>query len=338
MASGVRHDEVKKPDDGLRLDRWFRKHFPALTHGRLEKLLRQGRVRLEGKRVKSAARVVQGQKVRIPPEVLQIPDASTFPISNADDEKFATLAKELHKAILYKDEDILVLNKPSGLAVQGGSKTHIHVDAALPYLKMGAEESPRLVHRLDKDTSGVLILARTRQVAHTLTRYFAAREVDKVYWALVHGVPRPLEGAITDPLIKAKDEDGQEKMHLVSLDEEEAKEAHTDFATMERAAPHLSWVAFRPRTGRTHQIRAHAAAIGHPIIGDGKYRISEKQAGGLLAKKLHLHARSIMMPRLGGKRGYFTCVAPLRSHMAESWDILGFDEASAENPFPDIFR
>lgn len=334
MSSSIRHDEVKKPDDGLRLDRWFRKYFPTLTHGRLEKLLRQGRVRLDGKRVKSAARVAQGQHIRIPPEVLAVP-APTKPI--IDDEKFGALAEQLHKAILYKDADILVINKPSGVAVQGGSKTHIHIDGALPYLKMGAEESPRLVHRLDKDTSGVLVLARTRQAAHTLTRYFADREVDKTYWALVHGVPRPLEGAITDPLVKAKDEDGQEKMHLVSLDEEEAKAAHTDYATMERAAPHLAWVAFRPRTGRTHQIRAHAAAIGHPIVGDGKYRISEKQTGGLLAKRLHLHARSIMMPHLS-KRGYFTCTAPLSSHMAESWDILAFDEAAAENPFPRIFR
>lgn len=336
----VRHQQVGKSEDGLRLDRWFRKHFPRLPHGKLERLLRQGKVRVDKKRVGAATRIEQGQAVRIPPEVAAPLDRAPPAKTTA---KFEKLAEELRPRILHRDDDILVLNKPSGLAVQGGSKTNIHVDAALPFLQFDADEPPRLVHRLDKDTSGALVLARTRGAAQTLTHYFATRVIEKIYWALVSGVPRPLSGAITAPLAKTINEDGLERTQIVAQDAEESHSAHTDYATQDRAAPDFAWVAFRPRTGRTHQIRAHSAAIGHPIIGDGKYRDPanrddiHNKYGGLIKKKLHLHAYSIMIPPFssesGKKRRATKCVAPLDGHMAASWDALGFEAGEFENPF-----
>jgi 23S rRNA pseudouridine955/2504/2580 synthase len=209
--AGVRLVNVKREDDGLRLDRWFRKHFPALTQGRLEKLLRRGLVRLDGKRVKAAERVAIGQIMRVPPEVPpQGAKKSERPVSVAD-----SVVKRLRDAIIHKDKDVLVLNKPSGLAVQGGSKTTTHIDAALPALQFDEAEPPRLVHRLDRDTSGVLVLARNRKAAQFLTRQFADRATEKIYWALVYGVPRPPRGHIIVPLAKRAAADGGERVRPV---------------------------------------------------------------------------------------------------------------------------
>lgn len=325
--AGVRHRKVKPADDGVRLDRWFRKHFVALTQGRLEKLLRQGLVRVDGKRAKAADRVSAGQSIRVPPEV---PEAGAPRPTPAVPEN---LVSQLTDAILHRDKHVLVLNKPSGLAVQGGSKTALHVDAALPALQFEAEEAPRLVHRLDRDTSGVLVLARNRKAAQFLTRQFAGREAEKIYWALVYGCPRPARGHIRVPLAKRAAADGGERVRPVDKNDPDAMKAHTDFAEIARVGQRFSWLAFRPLTGRTHQIRAHAAAIGHPLVGDGKYRVENENEdyGGILPKKLHLHARSIMMPHPGG--GVLSCTAPLRDHMEESWDMLNLDPHDGEDPF-----
>ena len=267
--AGVRLVKVKREDDGLRLDRWFRKHFPALTQGRLEKLLRRGLVRLDGKRVKAAEHVAIGQIMRVPPEVPpQGAKKSERPVSVAD-----SVVKRLRDAIIHKDKDVLVLNKPSGLAVQGGSKTTTHIDAALPALQFDEAEPPRLVHRLDRDTSGVLVLARNRKAAQFLTRQFADRATEKIYWALVYGVPRPPCGHIIVPLAKRAAADGGERVRPVEKGDADAMKAHTDYREIARVGQRFSWLAFRPITGRTHQIRAHAAAIGHPLVGDGKYRV-----------------------------------------------------------------
>ena len=319
--AGVRQIKVKAEDDGLRLDRWFRKHFPALTQGRLEKLLRRGLVRLEGKRVKAAERVAKGHTVRVPPEVPpQGAAKSERPVSVSD-----AVVERLHNAILHKDKDVIVLNKPSGLAVQGGSKTTTHIDAALPALQFDAAEPPRLVHRLDRDTSGVLLLARHRKAAQFLTRQFADRETEKIYWALVYGVPRPPRGHIMVPLAKRAAADGGERVRPVEKGDPDAMKAQTDYMEIARVGQRFSWLAFRPITGRTHQIRAHAAAIGYPLVGDGKYRVDteNEEYGGILPKKLHLHARLIKMRHPSG--GELSCRAPLADHMAETWEMLNFD-------------
>jgi 23S rRNA pseudouridine955/2504/2580 synthase len=330
--AGVRQVKVKREDDGLRLDRWFRKHFPALTQGRLEKLLRRGLVRLDGKRVKAAERVAIGQIMRVPPEVPpQGAKKSERPVSVAD-----SVVKRLRDAIIHKDKDVLVLNKPSGLAVQGGSKTTTHIDAALPALQFDEAEPPRLVHRLDRDTSGVLVLARNRKAAQFLTRQFADRATEKIYWALVYGVPRPPRGHIIVPLAKRAAADGGERVRPVEKGDADAMKAHTDYREIARVGQRFSWLAFRPITGRTHQIRAHAAAIGHPLVGDGKYRVENEneEYGGILPKKLHLHARLIKMQHPAG--GDLTCLAPLADHMAETWDMLSFVSEDGDIEFDGI--
>lgn len=327
--AGVRQIKVKAEDDGLRLDRWFRKHFPALTQGRLEKLLRRGLVRLDGKRVKAAERVAKGQTVRVPPEVPpQGAAKSERPVSVSD-----AVVERLRNAILHKDKDVIVLNKPSGLAVQGGSKTTTHIDAALPALQFDAAEPPRLVHRLDRDTSGVLLLARHRKAAQFLTRQFADRETEKIYWALVYGVPRPPRGHIMVPLAKRAAADGGERVRPVEKGDPDAMKAQTDYMEIARVGQRFSWLAFRPITGRTHQIRAHAAAIGHPLVGDGKYRVDteNEEYGGILPKKLHLHARLIKMRHPSG--GELSCRAPLADHMAETWEMLNFDMEDGDIEF-----
>ena len=334
--TGVQQRQISKDEDGLRIDRWFRKHFPTLSHGRLEKLLRQGLVRLDGKRVKANARLSAGSRVRVPPEAHQAKQARTEGANRAGglrQAELAPLVKNLQEAILHQDDDVIVLNKPSGLAVQGGSKTKAHIDAALPGLQFGADEPPRLVHRLDRDTSGLLLLARNRKAAQFLTRQFAGRDVEKIYWALVYGVPRPARGHILVPLAKRAARDGGECVRPVDKSDPDAMSAHTDYAEIARIGQRFSWLAFRPKTGSTHQIRAHADAIGHPLVGDGKYRLEGEgqEYGGILPKKLHLHARSIMIPHPSG--GILRCDAPLRDHMASSWDILGLDLNDADNPF-----
>jgi 23S rRNA pseudouridine955/2504/2580 synthase len=316
---------VRVADDeaGVRLDRWFRRRYPELTHGRLEKLLRTGQVRVDGKRAKSGLRLAAGQTVRVPP--LGQPAnraAPEKPVAAAD-------ARMLAARVLYKDDDVIALDKPAGLAVQGGTGTNRHLDAMLDALKFGAER-PRLVHRLDRDTSGVLLLARTAVAAAKLAAAFRGYDARKAYWAAVVGVPHPLEGRIDAPLAK----EGGPKGERVAVEDEDGQRAVTRYRVVDRAGKRAAWLALEPETGRTHQLRVHAALLGTPILGDGKYGgRAAFLAGGGISPKLHLHARAIRLPHPRG--GVLEVVAPLPKHMAETWRFLGFDAASESRPFGD---
>ena len=322
----VLYQEVVRDEEGMRLDRWFRRHFPLMSQGLLEKLCRKGLVRVDGGRTKAASRLAAGQTIRIPPEVV----SAERPKKSVD----YRLADELKEKIIYQDRDLLVINKPSGLAVQGGTKTERHIDAALPALTFDAEEAPRLVHRLDRDTSGLLLLARTRAAAQSLTRQFARREMRKVYWALVQGNPRPSRGRVDVPLAKRVGRGGGERVHAARSFDEDALRARTDYAELARAGQKFSWVALLPHTGRTHQLRVHMMAIGHPIAGDPKYRRMDdtQEFGGIIEKKLHLHARSVSVMH-PSRQQILHFEAPLTGHMAQSWSDLGFDQADGIDPF-----
>lgn len=326
-----------------RLDRWFRKSFPVVTQGNIEKMCRKGDIRVDGGRVKSSTRVGPGNVVRVPP----LPDSeapvhNTIRITNAD-------IKMMRDAVLYKDDHIIVINKPAGLPTQGGSKQTRHVDVLSEALRFGYDEKPRLVHRLDKDTSGALVLARTPAMATKLTEAFRHRNTRKIYWALVAGVPVPYLGEIKYGLVKAmgRGKGGEgEKMHAVhprDVDSTEgAKRASSLYATLYRVGSRASWVAMEPLTGRTHQLRVHMAEIGHPIVGDGKYGGSGQenmgdgwgaQLGGVISKKLHLHARRIAFEHPVTKKE-LSVTAPLPEHMKNSWETFDWHESlAAEDPF-----
>jgi 23S rRNA pseudouridine955/2504/2580 synthase len=339
----VEHVTIGRDEAEQRLDRWLKRRFPQLTQGRIEKMCRKGELRVDGGRVKPATRLAEGQSVRVPPLPAAGPPAPTPAGPSARD------AEMIRAAVLWRDAHLLVLNKPPGLAVQGGSGQTRHVDALSEALRFGAAEAPRLVHRLDRDTSGLLLMARSRRVAAALTAAFRAKETRKIYWAAVAGVPSPAMGTIRYGLVKAAGHGARgegEKMRLVHPDEVEAtpgaKRAVTDFAVIEGLAKRAAWVALVPVTGRTHQLRAHMAGIGHPIVGDGKYggRGQENQGegwgaqlGGEISRKLHLHARSLALTHpVTGARLSFT--APLPAHMRRTWETLGWREADApEDPF-----
>ena len=295
----------------MRLDRWFKKRFPALGHGRLEKLLRTGQIRVDGKRARSNTRLAPGQAVRIPP----LPEAASPPPSRARAADLETL----RDAVLHLDDWVIAIDKPPGLAVQGGSGQTRHLDAMLDALRLGAPERPRLVHRLDKDTSGVLLLARSAPAARALAAAFRSKGARKIYWAAVVGLPKSRRGRIDLPLAKRAARGG-EKM---TGDRAAGKAALTLYETVKTSGRRAAWLALSPLTGRTHQLRAHCAALGHPILGDGKY-------GGAaaflpdLAKRLHLHAREIAVPHPDDGTT-LRVAAPLPPHMLQTWAALGFD-------------
>ena len=335
---------VAAGDGDQRLDRWFRRMFPHVQQGRIEKMCRKGEIRVDGGRVKPATRLEEGQEVRVPP--LPDPGARTERVaprvSDAD-------AKMIQSCVIYRDDHIIAINKPPGLPTQGGSKQTKHVDGLAEALKFGFEDKPRLVHRLDKDTSGVLLLARTREMARALTAAIRHKETRKIYWAVVAGVPTPYLGQIRYGLVKAPGHGRHgegEKMLCVHPNEvdrtEGAKRALTDYATLYRVASRAAWVAMEPITGRTHQLRAHMAEIGHPIIGDGKYGGSSQenqgdgwgaQLGGIISKKLHLHARTMMFEHPVTRQSV-TITAPLPEHMDQTFETLGWTpDLAAEDPF-----
>ncbi len=317
------------PAEGeLRLDRWFKRHYPDLTHGRLEKLLRTGQIRVDGGRAKAGQRLQPGQVVRVPPLGLApIPTPSHRP-----DRKIvgaAAASAELLRRVLYRDSDVLIIDKPAGLAVQGGSGMEMHVDALLDSLRFDAPERPRLVHRLDKDTSGVLVLARNTSAASWLAEAFRHKEARKVYWAIVAGLPKLGAGRIDLALSKQGSNHGERVRP-----DEDGRRAVTFYRVVEHAGRRAAWLALVPETGRTHQLRVHCAEMGTPILGDGKYGGSAAFLPGVdLAERLHLHARSIALPRPGG--GVVSAKAPLPKHMAATWRFFGFDLEPAEEPLAD---
>ncbi|HZT20853.1 MAG TPA: RluA family pseudouridine synthase [Dongiaceae bacterium] len=329
--SAVASIAVSPAEAELRLDRWFKRHFPALSHGRLEKLLRTGQVRVDGKRAKASLRLAPGQVVRVPPmggEASAAPGVERRPLARprGEDER---LIAELRRRVLYRDRDLLVIDKPAGLAVQGGTAVEQHLDRLLDGLAFEAPERPRLVHRLDRDTSGVLLLARSAASAVWLAAAFRRRETRKVYWALAVGQPRLPEGRIDLPLSKRGGEEGDRVRP-----DEEGRRAVTYYRTVEHAGRRASWLALMPVTGRTHQLRVHCAAIGTPILGDGKYGGRAAFISGLASgKRLHLHARSIRVALPDGRIA--EARAPLPPHMSASWRFFGFDPTPAEEPLAD---
>ena len=326
--SGVQTLTVAPEDAEIRVDRWFKRHFPALGHGRLEKLLRTGQIRLDGKRVEASDRVVAGQRVRVPPLPAAPPPGEARPQRAAPS---AADTKLLQDRVLYRDDEIIVINKPEGLAVQGGTGTNRHLDGLLDALRFDAKERPRLVHRLDKDTSGVLVLARHARAAARIGEMFRSKSTRKVYWAITVGVPKPRAGKIDQPLAKQAGPAGER----VAADDEEGDRALTYYRTVARAGDRFAWLALEPVTGRTHQLRVHCLTLGTPILGDGKYGGAAAHPESLPeAKKLHLHARAIALPLRGSKM--LTVTAPLPPHMRTTWDFFGFEEGSERDPFVDL--
>ncbi|MBV8504886.1 MAG: RluA family pseudouridine synthase [Alphaproteobacteria bacterium] len=315
---------VDSSDGSLRLDRWFKRHYPGLGHGQLEKLLRTGRIRVDGKRARSSDRIAPGQVIRIPPYELALPPRPVRPQSRPGDEAM------LQSAILHRDETVIVLDKPPGLAVQGGTATERHVDGLLDGLRFGNLERPRLVHRLDKETSGILVIARTATAAAFLTRAFRQKTTRKTYWAVVVGRPKLAQGRIDLPLAKLAGHGGER----VRPDTEEGRRAVTYYQVIDSAGTQASWLALMPVTGRTHQLRVHCAAIGTPILGDAKYGETTAHLAGVPGSRmLHLHARSLSLPHPLG--GTLEVTAPLPLHMRRTWDFFGFP-GEVEDPFAEL--
>ncbi len=324
--TGIEQVIVEPGEAGMRLDRWFKSHYPGLGFVQLQKLLRSGQVRIDGSRAKAETRLAPGQSIRIPPLAVDRKDgkgAAPPPGARADSD-----GELLAKMLLYEDPKLFVFNKPAGLAVQGGSGVTRHVDGMLEAWRNAKGEKPRLVHRLDRDTSGVLVVARSRLAAMRLAESFRQRETTKTYWALVKGVPRKREDRISSWLVKEQTPDG-DRVRLGRHGEEGADHAVSFYRVIEQAGRTLSWLEMEPYTGRTHQLRVHAAEIGCPIIGDPKYFAADSNwtfPGGI-QNRLHLHARRIVIPH--PDRGTVDVTAPLPPHMRQSWNLLGFDEASA---------
>jgi 23S rRNA pseudouridine955/2504/2580 synthase len=320
LATGVQTLIVEPDEAGMRIDRFLVARFPQLAFTHIQRIVRKGELRVDGKRAKPNGRLEPGAKVRIPPLKLDQSKPAAR-IAGADEDARAFL-----KSItLYEDKDVLVLNKPMGLAVQGGSGTKRHVDGLLEALRDEEGQKPRLVHRLDKDTSGCLVVAKTRFAATTLGKSFRSRLARKIYWALVAGVPRLKQGRISTYLAKEEVSERDARMRVAEHGDEGASHALTYYAVIETAAQKLAWLSFKPVTGRTHQLRAHAAHIGHPIVGDPKYfDVENWELPGGIQKKLHLLARRIVIPHPRTGRP-IDVTAPLPAHMQQSFNLLGFD-------------
>jgi 23S rRNA pseudouridine955/2504/2580 synthase len=318
---------VTEDEADIRLDRWLRRHIPGLQQSLIQKLCRTGQIRVDGARADTSARLLAGQSVRIPP--LDAP-AEPKPVSRIDPHD----AKDLQQAVIFQDDQILVLNKPYGLPVQGGPGITRHLDGMLDALRFDSEHRPRLVHRLDRDTTGVLLLARTPGTAGKLAALFRGRDIDKTYWAVVAGRPVPVEGEIDLPLKRIGGERG-ERTAPAERDDEDAARAITEYRTLDHAARKLAWLELKPHTGRTHQLRVHCVAIRAPILGDLKYARPDQNnafaatiAG--LSEKMHLHARSLVFPHPAG--GIMHVEAELPPHMMETFHTLGFSAPPAIAP------
>ena len=321
----VKRHVVSAEEAGMRLDRWFKVHFPQVTFAYLNKLTRTGQVRVGGARAKTNTRLEADQEIRVPPLAFDTRPADT---PKADVKPLTPQERRLFDSmVLFEDRDIFVLDKPSGLAVQGGSKTHHHLDGLL--MGLGAElgERPLLVHRLDRDTSGIIVIAKRRSIAAALGKLFATRAVKKTYWAVVKGVPKPAQGRIEVALIKAKGPDGDRMRASREGEEQDEQRAVTFYSVVGKAPPVAAWVSLKPVTGRQHQLRAHMAHIGTPIMGDEKYGGLDDLPDGM-DRKLHLHARRIIFPH--PREGTIDITAPLPDHMLKSFALFGFDASRFE--------
>jgi 23S rRNA pseudouridine955/2504/2580 synthase len=319
---------VKEADAGMRLDRWFRQHFPSVGHSYLQKLLRTGQVRLDSRRVEANARIEAGQEVRVP-AIIREPakekagerrPSATPPMGlSKGDRDF------IESLILFEDDEIVVLNKPYGIAVQGGTGTKRHIDGLLAGMADRFGDRPRLVHRLDRDTTGVLLVAKTRAAAATLGRTFQTRSAAKTYWALVHGVPRPPQGRIEAALVKASGPEGDKVRKAEAGEQDRAMHATTHYSVIERVGQKAAWVSLKPVTGRQHQLRAHMALINHPIVGDVKYEEGRALPAANMERRLHLHARRLVIPHPRKGAARIDITAPLPAHMLATWELLGLD-------------
>jgi len=312
---------VSEDDDGIRLDRWFKRHVPEVSFNLVSRWSRTGQLKLNGKRAAPGDRIEAGQAIQFPaPETTQArvprPQKEREPLTAEE----AELVREM---VIHKDANAFVLNKPPGLATQGGTKTHHHLDRLLEGLADEAGNRPKLVHRLDKDTSGALLVARSARAASHFSKSFSGRTARKVYWALVVGVPSADEGLIDAPLAKQPGTGG-EKMHV---DTEHGLPAKTRWRVIDRAGNRAAWVELQPLTGRTHQLRAHMAALGHPVVGDAKYGGAEAFLTGGISRKLHLHARRL---RIDAPDGVIDVTADLPPHIAETLATLGFEQMAGD--------
>ena len=330
-AEQVRTFAVSEEDDGIRLDRWFRRNLPEVSFGQVSRWARTGQLRLDGKRAAPGDRIEAGQSIRVPPQSEEAPAAPAkkrAPVRETLTDEEVEFVRSL---VIYEDAAAIVVNKPPGLATQGGTKTKDHLDRLLGGLVDEAAPRPKLVHRLDKDTSGVLLVARTPRAAAFFSKSFSGRTARKVYWALVTGVPSLGDGMIDLPLAKQPGTGG-EKMHV---DEgEEGQPARTRYRVIERAGNRAAWVELQPLTGRTHQLRVHMLAIGHPILGDGKYGGLDAFLTGSISRKLHLHARRLRIDHPDG--GRIDVTAELPDHFAASMASLGFDLALGDLPLDEV--
>lgn len=322
--SGVHYLEVSEDEDGQRLDRFLQKHLKGVPFGLLQKLMRKGQIRVDSKRVKAATRLENGQKVRIPPMEDRDPQERDK-VSDKD-------AALIQSIVLYDDGDIIALNKPAGIATQGGTNIKRHIDGMLEVLKNKEGVKPRLIHRLDKDTSGIMLVARSADMARKMGKIFQGRDIRKIYWALTVPAPEINSGEIRAPILKAGGM-GQEKM-VVNI--EDGQHATTLFDIVERAHKQMAFVAFWPLTGRTHQIRVHAAHMGCPIVGDGKYGGQEAMIDGIdHVRRVHLHAHSVRFKHPRTNK-LIELSAPLADDLKKSWKSFGFDDNSDYNAFADI--
>ncbi|PIT01778.1 membrane protein [Bradyrhizobium nitroreducens] len=318
LPTKVQTVKVTADENNMRVDRFLEARFPGLSFSHIQRVVRKGELRVDGKRVDSKDRLEEGQSVRIPPLKVDAPKA----VGELSEAAQKTL-KALKEMTIYEDDDVLVLNKPAGLAVQGGSGMTRHIDQMLEVMRDAKGQKPRLVHRIDRETSGCLLIAKTRFAASHLTGAFRSRSARKVYWALVPGLPKPKQGRISTFLAKEESEDDT-IMRIAQHGDEGASHAVTYYAVVETAGNKLTWVSLKPVTGRTHQLRAHMAHIGHPIVGDPKYfNIENWQLPGGLQNRLHLLARRIVIPHPRG--GVIDATAPLPPHMQQSWNLLGLD-------------
>jgi 23S rRNA pseudouridine955/2504/2580 synthase len=324
----IRTYNVTEDEADIRLDRWCRRRIPGIQQSLIQKWCRNGLIRVDEAKVETNTRLSPGQSVRVPE--VDAP-AVVKPVSRRVDPDDA---RDLERAVLYKDDQILVLNKPFGLPVQGGPGISRHLDGMLDALRFGSEHRPRLVHRLDRDTTGALLLARTPGTAGKLAALFRSRDVEKTYWAVVAGRPVPPEGRIDMPLKRIGGARG-ERTAPAERDDPEGARAITDYQTLDHAARKLAWLELKPLTGRTHQLRVHCVAIKAPILGDEKYEEPDQNFAFSalvegLSSDLHLHARRLDLPHPAG--GTLSVEADLPPHMKATFKTLGFHAAAPEAP------